>query len=209
MKKTVILFAVIGVVVLYGLSLFAQPELVALEDVKNLPGKYMRTEGVVAYKSSTALGNTVLRLKDGNDTLTVFLRGKTVIEVGDTISIEGVVRKYGEEYELLGDGRTLKVLKYWHEEALDLGRLASMVEHYRGLNVNVTGYAARVSSGGFYLVDNISGWHFCIKVRARTRVYLPLQGEKVYVKGLFDYEPALFGYAIKLCASGHEVGLLE
>jgi len=191
-KRFVMLFAVIGIVVLYLVSVASQPEEIALKDVKNKEGENVVVEGVVADKYQTKNGNTIMEIRDDNTNISVFHEGCIDAEPGDEIRVTGRVQKYKDEYEIVAS--EIEILKKWDKNYIELKQLKSNPEKYEGTNVNVTGFAVSIKHNEFYLSDNISK----IRVEIVKSTVLPAENQKIFVKGKMGYDENRFEYFIKL-----------
>ncbi|MBU3902269.1 MAG: hypothetical protein KKE04_02750 [Candidatus Thermoplasmatota archaeon] len=191
-KRFVAGFAVIGIVVLYLVSAVSQPENMGLEETKSMEGEKVVTEGIVSDKYQTNSGNTILGVKNDNATVSVFLEGKTNAEIGDEIRVTGIIQEYRDENWIMASD--IEILKKWDENYIELKQLKSNLEKYEGTNINVTGFAVSIKHNEFYLSDNISK----IKIKIIKSTVLPMENQKIFVKGKMEYDENRFEYFIKL-----------
>lgn len=191
-KWFVIIFAVTGVVLLYLVSIMSQPENVGLDEIKNSEGKEVVIEGIVSYKYQTRSGNTILRVRNDNASISVFVKNGVDAEPGDEIMVTGSVQKYRDECEIVAS--EIEILKKWDEDYIELMQLKSNPGKYEGTNINVTGFAVSIKHNEFYLSDNISR----IKVVIPESMFLPMENQKIFVKGVMEYNENMFEYFIKL-----------
>lgn len=191
-KRFVAGFAVIGIVVLYLVSAVSQPEEIALKDVKNKEGKNVIVKGIVVEKYQTSSGNTILKVRDNNVSVSVFVKKAVDTESGDEIRVTGRVQKYKNGYEIVAS--EIEILKKWDEDYVELNQLKSDPEKYEGTNINVTGFAVSIKHNEFYLSDNISR----IKVKIIKSAVLPAENQKIFVKGKMGYDENRFEYFIEL-----------
>jgi cytochrome c-type biogenesis protein CcmE len=196
-KHFVMLFAVIGIVVLYLVSVVSQPEHVTLNDVKNNEGKNVTVKGIVVEKYQTKNGNTIMEIRDDNTNISVFHEGYVNAKIGDEIRVTGRVQKYKNMYEIVAS--EIEILKKWDKNYIELKQLKSNPEKYEGTNINVTGFAVSIKHNEFYLSDNISK----IKVVITKSTSLPPENQKIFVKGKMRYDENMFEYFIEL--EGHGV----
>lgn len=190
-RRFVVLFTVIGIVVLYLVSVTFQPEEIALKDVKNKEGKNVVVEGVVADKYQTISGNTILKVRDNNASVSVFVSGDVDVEPGDEIRVTGIIQEYRDENWIMAS--EIEILKRWDEDYIELKQLKSNPEKYDGTNVNVTGFAVSIKHNEFYLSDNISK----IRVEIVKSTVLPAENQKIFVNGKMEYDENRFEYFIK------------
>ena len=178
-RRFVVLFAVIGIAFLYLVSLVSQPELVALNDVKNSEGKNVTVKGIVGEKYQKKNGNTIMNISDNNTWVSVFVKETVDAEPGDEIRVTGSVQKYKNMYEIVAS--EIEILKKWDEDYIELKQLKSNPEKYEGININVTGFAVSIKHNEFYFSDNISK----IRVEIVKSTVLPAENQKIFVKGKF------------------------
>jgi uncharacterized protein YdeI (BOF family) len=195
-KRFVIGFAVIGIVVLYLISAASQPQHVTLKDVENKDGKNVIVKGVVVEKYQTSSGNTILKVRDNNASVSIFVKDSVDVELGDEIRVTGRVQKYRDGYEIVASD--IEILKKWDENYIELNQLKSNPEKYEGTNINITGFAVSIKHNEFYLSDNISR----IKVKIIKSTVLPAENQKIFVKGKMEYDENRFEYFIKLDRCG-------
>lgn len=191
-RRFVVLFAVIGIVVLYLVSVTFQPEEIALKDVKNKEGKNVVVEGVVADKYQTISGNTILKVRDNNASVSVFVSVDVDVEPGDEIRVTGIIQEYRDENWIMAS--EIEILKRWDEDYIELSRLRANPEKYDGTNVNVTGFAVSIKHNEFHLSDNISK----IRVEIVKSTVLPAENQKIFVNGKMEYDENMFEYFIEL-----------
>ncbi len=188
--KAVIVFSLLGVGILYGLSLtsFVEPPYVPLEEVAcragagDHEGELIRTSGVITSFSATDYG-AVLTLKGNKTELLVFVdtidtsAGKLNLSYGDVVEVEGRVKTYKGRPELVvhgGHGNAIKKLSAKNENENEneniafVSQIAMHPEDYKGERVSVVGYADNVYKHVFYLADEHGKHLLRVTVEAET-----------------------------------------
>ena len=186
--KAVIVFSLLGVGILYGLSLtsFVEPPYVPLEEVAcragTNEGELIRTKGVITDFRATDYGN-MLTLKGNKTELLIFVDTldksveKLNLSYGDVIEVEGRVNTYKGRPELVvhgGHGNAIKKLSAENENENEneniafVSQIAMHPEDYKGERVSVVGYADNVYKHVFYLADEQGKYLLRVRVEAET-----------------------------------------
>ena len=186
--KAVIIFSLLGVGILYGLSLtsFVEPPYVPLEEVAcragTNEGELIRTKGVITDFRATDYGN-MLTLKGNKTELLIFVDTldksveKLNLSYGDVIEVEGRVNTYKGRPELVvhgGHGNAIKKLSAENENENEneniafVSQIAMHPEDYKGERVSVVGYADNVYKHVFYLADEQGKYLLRVRVEAET-----------------------------------------
>ncbi len=208
--RFVMIFASAGIFILYLISAISQPATIELNELGRYEGNEISAKGIVVEKYYTSSENTVIKLRDNNITVPVFIKGCSDIEVGDEIKVTGKVQSYNGEMEIVVlDSAKIDIMKKWFSESISLLQLKSQPEKYKDANINVTGYACSISSSEFCLIDNIRAPECQISVYLRKNSILPADKAKVFVKALFRYDEKTFCYFLDLESSSHEVGIID
>ena len=186
--KAVIVFSLLGVGILYGLSLtsFVEPPYVPLEEVAcragTNEGELIRTKGVITDFRATDYGN-MLMLRENKTELLIFVDTldksveKLNLSYGDVIEVEGRVNTYKGRPELVvhgGHGNAIKKLSAENENENEneniafVSQIAMHPEDYKGERVSVVGYADNVYKHVFYLADEQGKYLLRVRVEAET-----------------------------------------
>lgn len=225
--KAVIIFSLLGVGILYGLSLtsFVEPPYVPLEEVAcragTHEGELIRTKGVITDFRATDYGN-MLTLKGNKTELLIFVdtadksAGKLNLSYGDVIEVEGRVKTYKGRPELVvhgGHGNAIKKLSAENENENEniafVSQIAMHPEDYKGERVSVVGYADNVYKHVFYLADEQGKYLLRVRVEAETEARakpdegsMPIsalqKGDKIIAEGVFRYDPGNMRYELNL-----------
>jgi hypothetical protein len=225
--KAVIIFSLLGVGILYGLSLtsFVEPPYVPLEEVAcragagTHEGELIRTSGVITSFSATDYGD-VLTLKENKTELRIFVDtadksvGKLNLSYGDVIEVEGRVKIYKGRPELVvhgGHGNAIKKLSAENENENEniafVSQIAMHPEDYKGERVRVVGYADNVYKHVFYLADEQGKYLLRVEAETEARAKsddgsIPIsalqKGDKIIAAGVFRYDPGNMRYELNL-----------
>jgi hypothetical protein len=151
MKHISIIFSVIGIVVLYFVSLLAEPVYIELTEIDSYEGKEVIVEGTVIEKHETRYGNQILKIKDAKsteeiDSIIVFVeKAKPDIEYGDRLSIQGIVQRYQGEIEIfVSDNKQIKIIEKWNNISIPLRIIAQDPHNYINLNLKILGKIEKI-----------------------------------------------------------------
>jgi len=202
--KLVISLSLLGVCILYGISLVIEPPYVPLDEVGAHESAFVRTRGVISDFYVTGSGNVLMRIMGNQTELLIFISSAANsanvlnLSYGDEIEVEGRVSVYQGEYELVADENAIK--KVAHESNISfISQIALRPEHYKGRRIRVAGYVKDVYKRVFQLCDERG--IYCMKVKANEIPISKLRdGTKIVAEGLFYYEPQNMRYELNLIA---------
>jgi DNA/RNA endonuclease YhcR with UshA esterase domain len=208
-KITVIIFSLLGVGILYGISLtsFVEPPYVPLEEivVGTHEGAFVCTEGVITDFSVTEYGN-MLTIKRNKTELLIFVdsaderKEQLNLSYGDEIEVQGRVQLYRGRYEIVASENSIKKLSDEKESTISfVSQIAMHPEEYEGRRISVVGYAEDVYKHVFYLGDEKGKYLMRVKVNNGSIPISELQkGDKIIAEGLLSYDPENMRYELNL-----------
>ena len=209
LKHFSVIFATLGILLLYLISTLTQPITVEIQNISKYEGKQVTVEGHVTEYFETTQGSQIITIENNNYTLKIFLEGTIALDYGDIIKATGEVQKYAGEWELVvNDEKFVKIIKKWDENTLFIWQLGSNPQKYKNLNVNVTGYVDYVYDDYFYITDSDNKYSLVVSSGSWYNVSLNA-GQKVKVAGKFTFDETDFRYKITLLGSSHGIWLLE
>jgi hypothetical protein len=204
-KYITLLISILGVIVLYILSLYAQPPVVVLSELPDFEGKIVTTQGTITTYRQTDYGNQIITIRDNNTTATVFASTPLIIRSGDLIQATGSVEQYQDTWEiLLNDPQSFQILKIWNETTTPLGEIAQKPISFQDQNLNVTGYIDALYESYFYFTDAKADYTIPVffKQSYNTSLY---KGEKVILTAYFSYDPTQLRYIFTLTEPYHTI----
>ncbi|MBN2065766.1 MAG: hypothetical protein JW771_03040 [Candidatus Thermoplasmatota archaeon] len=207
LKYYSLLFSIVGIAVLYVLSLLVQPTVISLQDLPQYEGKQVIVQGTVIKNYQTIYGSHLITLKENHTTATVFVEGSPsfIIEYGDTIQAEGAVQQYEDEWEIVvDDEKHISLLQKWQNVSFPLWQLAGWPERYKDTNVNVTGYVDVIYDTYFYLIDKEEKHSIVVFCASPTYGTL-FPGKEVSVAATFIFDECTFRYALDVCKESHGI----
>ncbi len=199
--KTVIIFSLLGVCLLYGISLFVTPPFVPLDEVALHENEIIRTEGVITEFSVTEYGNVLMKLEGNQTELMLFVESlndrKELLNLsyGDEIEVEGRVQLYRGEYELVVSGNAIKKMTPGCNISF-VSQIAAHPEEYKGKKIRVAGHADDVYTRVFYLRDE-TGNHR-MRVATTSSISELQEGDKIIAEGVFSYDAEDMRYELNL-----------
>jgi len=197
LKYLSIVFSVAGIAFLYFLSTLSQPTLINLNEINKYEGKQVIVEGTVTESYTTKYDSQILTIENNNFSTKIFVEGEIDIDYGDKIQATGKVQVYKGEWEVVvNNKRFVRILQKWQNITIPLKQLAQTPDKYKGLNVNVTGYADAIYETYFYLVDP-EGKH-SIVVIFNPLYYNFTTNQKIYVAGKFVFDANNFRYCLEV-----------
>ena len=209
LKYFSLLFSVVGILLLYFLSRLSEPPLIEINEMPGYEGKQVIIEGIVADYQTTRHGSQIITIRNSNDTLTIFVEGKTDLDYGDTIQVTGEVQKYEDTWELVvNDCRSVNILEKWHNISLPLWQLAETPTKYLDLNVNVTGFIESISNAYFYLID-VESKHSLIVFYRLSRNFTLIPGQEISACGKFSFDEENFRYQLEIYDEKHKITYLR
>lgn len=209
-----ILLSIIGIIILYIISIQSKPKEISISEIEKYNGKYVIVQGVVIDDYSTRSSGKILTIREGNSTLLVYIeKSSKNIEIGDKISVEGKVQKYQDEFEIvvLSD-KSIEIIKHWKSNKISIKQLSKSPENYKDVNINISGYAIYVSTyennTSFYLTDSLEMGNNSLKVICNSNnstVQNFTEGDFVYVNGKFEFDEFSLRYVVKVEEKEHGV----
>jgi hypothetical protein len=205
---TVIIFSLLGVCILYGISLFVVPPYVPLEEVAvgTYEGTFVRTKGVITDFSVTGYGNMLTIRGNKTELLILVNSGKEQLNLsyGDEIEVQGRVQLYKGRYELVAAENAINKVSAENGSAVSfVSQIARHPEGYEGRRICVVGYVEDVYKHVFYLGDEGDSHQMRVKVEVEARVNnIPIselqKGDKILAQGVFRYNPENMRYELNL-----------
>jgi len=205
LKYFCIILSVIGIVVLYFLSLFSQPTIIKLSEISSYEGKQVIVQGITKEYYTTTYGSQIITIEEENASTKVFLEGMIPIEYGDIIQATGTVQKYKGSWEIVVDNiHYVKIVKKWNNISMPLWQIAENPNRYSGLNVNISGYVDTIYDDYFYLSD-LEGEHSIIVNYVYQNDFFLTPGLKINVAARFSYDVGDFRYKLEISENTHGI----
>jgi RecG-like helicase len=206
-KRISLIFSVIGILLLYLVSILSQPSNIKLHELPEFEGKEVTTSGVVTEHHTTQYGSQMITIHNDDFTAIVFIEGKTDVEYGDKIQVTGEVQKYKEDWEIIvNNPRFISTVQKWNNISFPIWQLAENPARYVGLNVNVTGFIDSVFDSYFYLADLDE--KYSLMVFHKSSNLTLYSGKGVCVRGKFLFDEKNLRYVLEVCDENHGISLL-
>lgn len=208
-KYLTILLAIIGILLLYYISLFTHPTPIDLKDIHTYEGKEITTTGIVQAYRSTSYGNQFITIQQNNSTATVFLEEPINVFSGDLIQATGMVQKYENTWEIIIDHpQQISILMPWNHSATPLWEVAQNPSIFSNMNLNITGYIDSTFDTHFYITD-FEGNHTLLVTHPLSKKISTYPGQQVRIHGYFTYNDFYLRYQLELNKDYHNIILLE
>jgi hypothetical protein len=205
--KIVIIFSVLGIGMLYGLSLLMVPPTVPLDEIPRYEGLSVRTRGVVMDVSGTEYGNVLVKLASNQTALLLFVTPSDQsgivrdLSYGDEIVVEGRVQIYRGEYELVTAEHAIAKVNASANRIVFIPQLASEPKRFEGARIRVAGTVDDLYTSVLYLADGTGTYRLRVKPRSGALVISELQkGEKIVAEGVLSYDSTELRYELNLIA---------
>ena len=209
LKNLSILISVVGIILLYVLSVISQPPTIDLFEIPNYEGKKIITQGIVKEYHKTGQGSQSITLVDNNSTSIIFVQGEMDVEFGDLVQVFGKVQKYKDGWEIIVDNeKDIKILKKWNNISSPLWQLANNPTKYLNLNVNVSGSIDTIYDSYFYLLDFDTKHTIMVFYKKTSNVTL-IPGKKICVTGKFCFDEKNFRYYLKQYDGSHTLYIID
>ena len=206
-KLIVVLFSLLGVCVLYYISLVITPPFVPLDEVALYEGTIIWTRGVITDLSVTESGTVLMKLTDNQTELPLFFDAPDAgqklsnLSYGDEIEVEGTVQVYRGVYELVASATGLKTVKRERPTAF-IAHIAMQPEAYEGRTIRVIGYTGDIYTHVFYLCDETGGYRMRVSCSNAAIPPSALQaleeGDKIIAQGVLAYDAQNMRYELNL-----------
>ena len=207
--KVVIFFSLIGVCVLYCITLFVSPPFVPLDEVALHEGAFVRTGGVITDFRVTASGNVLMKLEGNQSELLLFVNSADKspelqnLGYGDEIEVEGRVQVYQGRYELVVSGTDVEKVTHERDIAF-VSQIAAHPGEYVGRRVRVIGYVEDAYTQVFYIRDEAGSYRMRVTLQSASLKNPALQeGDKVLVEGVLSYDAENLRYELHAVALQH------
>ena len=213
-KHFSLIFSVVGILLLYFVSMLSQPIQIGLNELPEYEGKQVIVEGFVIDYYVTSYGSQIIKIKDnstgqeGTHQATIFVEGKITLEYGDKIQATGKVQKYKDEWEIVvGSQSLIQLLQKWQNISFPLWQLAENPEAYVGTNVNVTGRIDKLYGTYFYLADLEKQQSILVLCKS-SFIHNFSVGDRVCVAAKFVYDENNFQYHLGITEGTHSVSIM-
>jgi hypothetical protein len=205
--KVVIIFSVLGIGMLYGVSLLLVPPTVPLDEIPRYEGSSVRTRGIVTDVSGTEYGHVLVRLAANQTALLLFVTPSDQsgivndLSYGDEVVAEGRVQVYRGEYELVTAEHAIATVNTSANRIVFLPQLASEPKRFEGARIRVAGTVEDLYTTVLYLADGTGTYRLRVKPGSGALVISELQeGEKIVAEGVFSYDSTELRYELNLIA---------
>ncbi|MBN1455183.1 MAG: hypothetical protein JW945_02870 [Methanomicrobia archaeon] len=203
----VISFSVLGIGMLYGVSLLMVPPLVPLDEIPRYEGLNVRTRGLVTDVSETETGCVLVRLAANKTSLLLFVTPSDQpgivreLSYGDEVVAEGRVQVYRGEYELVTAEGAITPANPSANRIVFMPQLASDPKQFEGERIRVAGTIDERYTSVLYLADTTGTYRLRVKPGRGAIIISELQkGEKIVAEGVLSYDPTELRYELILIA---------
>ncbi len=200
----VVIFSLIGLGILYGVSIFTESAYVPLDKIAQYETAFIRTKGVVSDLSVTESGHMRVNIRTDQTELLVFVNsaavGKKDLDLcyGDEIEVEGRVDMYQGEYEIIAPIEGIKKLTSSSSNISFVSQIATRPEEYERTRISVVGYTDDIFKRVFYLISDENGRYRMRVVVGDVPISALQKDTKIIAEGILEYNPEDMGYELNL-----------
>ena len=200
-----LLISVIGILVLYYLSLLSQPNLINIDQVEQFEGNLVSIKGTITATKTISQNNQAITIMDNTSTLPVFIDDIVEVQIGDQVKVTGTIQKYNDEWQLVSDlPDSVIILSSWKNHSINLTEIAQNPTKYIDQNVNVTGYVDIVFDSYFHLTDDNYQYTFLVEKPYIKNVSL-YPGKKISIQAQFTYDSSNTRYLFEFNSQNHTI----
>ncbi len=201
-KYLTLFISVIGVILLYTLSLFQQPIILSsVQSIGDYEGKEVTLEGIILEYQTTKYDNQLITLQCNSTQLTVFSEKPISIHIGDLLQATGKIEKYKDSWELiLSNPKATRIIEKWQNRTIQIKDLASHPEDYLQVPINISGYVDLKYEDLIYLRDYSNNYTIPLIPSNNS---IPSTGTSIYVHAMLTYDPANLRYILTNCNNLH------
>jgi len=184
-----LIFSIIGIIILFFISTLSEPMNIKLCEISKYESKNIKTQGIVIDHYQTKFGSQIIKIRQDNTTVTIFLEDKITVDYGDKISVTGIVQKYNNEWEIIVENKNfLEIIQKWDNISLPIEQVTKNPDRYKNLKIKITAYIDSIFSNYFYISD-IEGKNRLLVNYDLHNINKSYSGEKILVKGVLSYNP--------------------
>lgn len=199
LKYITLFFSIIGIIILYSLSLTQQPIIIdSIQSIEEYEGKEITLTGIIQEYQSTSYGNQLITLRCNNTTITVFSETPLSLHIGDNIKATGTIQKYKDTWELiLSNPKSAIITESWQNRTINIVDLANHPNDYLQIPINITGYIDIKYDDIIYIRDLTNN----NTIPLITPVFSsPETSTKIYAHATLHYDSINLRYLLKDCS---------
>lgn len=205
LKYLPLIASILGILLLYTISLLNQPIFITLDQIDEYDGKTITIDGKVIDYHTNNYNNQLITIQQFNNTLLLYLDSPIDVQNGDEIKATGKVQQYKETWELIVKQTTdIVIIQEWKHNNINLKDIALNPTHYLQQNVNVTGYIDLVFDEYFHLKDKEQTYTFFVKIPYNTNTTI-YPGKLINLHAYFTYYPEQTRYLFEITSENHTI----
>lgn len=209
LKHYSILISVLGIIVLYFISTLSQPPLIEIKQLPKYENRKVKIKGMIVDIQNTKYQSQIIKIKNENETLKLYVEGKKNVEYGDIIEATGNVQKYEGEWEVtVNNEKNIKTIRKWTNITIPISQIAKKPTTYEGVNIKVEGTVDLVYDTYFFLTDN-EEQHSIVVLYNQSKYRSLSTGKRVKVAGELNFDPKTFRYMLSTKGENHYIKTLS
>ena len=197
-KYLTLFISIIGVILLYTLSLFQQPiVLTSVHSIGDYEGKEVTLEGIILEYQTTKYDNQLITLQCNSTQLTVFSEKPISVHIGDLLQATGTIEQYKDSWELIiSNPKTARIIEKWQNRTIQIKDLATHPDDYLQIPINVTGVIDMKYDDLIYLRDTSNDYTIPLIPSNNS---IPETGTLIFAHATLTYDPANLRYILTDC----------
>ncbi|MEM0492626.1 MAG: hypothetical protein QXS02_01510 [Candidatus Thermoplasmatota archaeon] len=200
-KPLVLILSIVGVILLYILTIYTHPPLIQIKDIPLHEGKTITIQGTVIKHQTLKYSSSLITILDTDNTMnttTIYSDKPLNVEYGDHIKATGIVQKYRENYEIvINKPEDVEIISREEDITIPIQQLSIYPQRYKDLTIKTKGVISSLSSDYLYLLSEDNKYTLII-------LYNPLlsynisQGDLITAKGVFSYDAKNLRYILRV-----------
>jgi hypothetical protein len=208
LKYLTLILSIIGVILLYVLTLFQQPViLTSVQSIEDYEGKEVTLNGTVLDYTITNYGSQLITIQCNSTKLTVFSDSPLTVHNGDIIQATGTIQEYKDSWELiLNNPSSARITTTWQNRTVQIKNLANHPLDYINIPLNITGYIDIKYDDIVYLKDHSNNYTIPL---IPPEYPIPKTGTPIYVHATLTYDPLHLRYMLTDCEKIQQISPLS
>lgn len=214
-----IFISVISLIILATLSHtqwagLIEAERITLAELEDFENRVVTVEATVIDSYEPTPNIWIIDIDDGSteERRVIFVSNLNFIpKSGDVLEATGESQEYKGTWEVICDPKDIKIISKWDKNEITIGDLANDPNFYVGKNIVISGYVKETPSESYNRTTMIFGDTYHSLRIETTTIDIPvlLEGDRIEVKGLVEFDTYWYSYQILLDSETHEVKILD
>ena len=207
-KYLTLLLSIIGVIILYIISILNQPILIDPTNISEYEGKTISLQATVTDYYTNKYENQIINIQHNNTKITLYVETPIEINNGDKIQVTGKVVQYKNNWEIIiNQKQQIQIINKWQNTTTSLHDIATNPTKYISQNLNVTGYIDAKYDEYFLLTDTNNQYQFIV-THTYSKNLTIYPGKQIILKAFFTYDETQTRYKFEINQPEHTIIIL-